>query len=96
MRARACVLRNALVLRIVEWEPNALRTALEVTFAFRFALGVAFRVVLPVAFRLELSRVTPPTELLGVWIATDRLPRKLGCADERDIAGLALIRPPPP
>ncbi|MGP0090313.1 MAG: hypothetical protein ACLPKB_10220 [Xanthobacteraceae bacterium] len=89
-------MRNALVLRVVEREPNALRTALEVVFSFRFALGVSFRFSLPVAFRLELSRVSPPTELLGVWTATGRLLRKLGCADERDIAGLALIRAPPP
>jgi hypothetical protein len=53
-------------------------------FAFKFAL--------PVAFPVELTGVLWPTELVeGAWTVKERLPREIGAADERDIAGLALM-----
>ncbi len=91
MWARVRELRNALVLRnapATEREFSVLRTARDLTFGFAFAL----RVSLPV----ELTRFLGPPELLGtLWTVETRLPRALvpralGRAAERDIAGLEL------
>jgi hypothetical protein len=83
MLARVCALRNAFVLRsapATERELSALRTALDLIFAFGIALGVEFgavlefRVVLRVAFRVKLLCARPLTELLGVLrVAEDRV-----------------------
>jgi hypothetical protein len=75
-------LRNALLscnAPATSREFNVLRMA--------FDLALALRVALPV----ELNCVFCPAALVeGEWTATDRLPRELGAAAERGVAGLAL------
>src|SRR5450756_1496464 len=60
MRARVFRSRNALLLLnapATERDFNVLRTALDLTFAFSFALGVAFSFALDVAFSFFTLRV---------------------------------------
>jgi hypothetical protein len=74
-------LRNA---PATEREFNVLRTPVDLTFALR------------VAFPVELNSVFWPAALVEVrafealWAAEARVPRELGYAAERDVAGLAL------
>jgi hypothetical protein len=88
---RAPALRKAFLLRnapATEREFNVLRTALDRNLAFRFWPSVGFLPVLKFAARLDgLPEPLRP--------ANERLPRKLGRADDLatedlDIAGLAL------
>src|SRR5450756_1067090 len=86
MPARVTGLLNALLLLnapATERDFNVLRTALDLTFAFSFALDVAFSFALDVAFsffalrvafRLELVSALLPTDLLRVLrVIVDRL-----------------------
>src|SRR5450759_2079001 len=86
MPARVTGLLNALLLLnapATERDFNVLRTALDLTFAFSFALDVAFSFALEVAFsffalrvafRLEVVSALLPTDLLRVLrVVADRL-----------------------
>src|SRR5450759_351439 len=86
MPARVTGLLNALLLLnapATERDFNVLRTALDLTFAFSFALDVAFSFALDVAFsffalrvafRLEVVSALLPTDLLWVLrVVADRL-----------------------
>jgi hypothetical protein len=82
MSARVRDWRNSLRLLnapATEREFNVERTALDLMFAPRVAAPAVLGVIRPAAL------------FSGVWAVVDRLPRELGDAAERDIAGLALM-----